>query len=443
MKIIGLDKLQNKDLKNAITKTLKQNIANNLYQTSEFAIVQNPSGVYPKFEIYPLAQAKIPLKKICAILTDMDGTTTTTETLCLYSLAEMIRLITNHNIEKLDQKKDYPNIIGNSTTKHVEYLINKYQEDIDTKEFIKKYIEAVLWTVKNSADQKRKNEVIANSKNTGTYQILENIIGQDISKFKNPKSIIIKCLKNMGKINLNRFEYKVKAAIDIYYANYHQILKQISNGKSQELSTKLTAGKALIKPMNYISTFLPLIKGVLGEEAEYFGKNSEEKSVLKRLGKYFQDNPVKIGLVTSSIFYEADIVLTEIFRKINSDIKHWNVSSKVKQKALKIFSSYNSFYDVVVTADDSHEIRLKPHRDLYSIALYKLGIPQKEFKYVIGFEDSESGTIAIRAAGVGLSIGLPFDDTKGHNLAAAKHIMKNGLYEFVHKHRFLLESLLG
>ena len=94
----------------------------------------------------------------------------------------------------------------------------------------------------------------------------------------------------------------------------------------------------------------------------------------------------------------------------------------------------------MITASDSNEIRLKPHRDLYSIALHKLGVPKNKFKHVIGFEDSESGSIAIRAAGIGLSVAVPFAQTSGHNMNTAAYICKNGLPEVILKHNLFLKD---
>jgi beta-phosphoglucomutase-like phosphatase (HAD superfamily) len=79
-------------------------------------------------------------------------------------------------------------------------------------------------------------------------------------------------------------------------------------------------------------------------------------------------------------------------------------------------------------------MRLKPHRDLYSIALHKLNISKTGFDNVIGFEDSESGTIAIRAAGISKCIALPFSETSGHNFEAATHICNGGLPEVLFEH---------
>lgn len=97
---------------------------------NEFALVYNPAGIFPEKEFYMLAPKVDKIKSLTGVVMDMDGTTTTTEELCIHSLEFMVRKITGKLSEKewigLDHNADYPNIIGNSTTKHVEYLINTY-----------------------------------------------------------------------------------------------------------------------------------------------------------------------------------------------------------------------------------------------------------------------------------------------------------------------------
>jgi hypothetical protein len=198
-----------------------------------------------------------------------------------------------------------------------------------------------------------------------------------------------------------------------------------------------------------VAVFVALIKGLLGEEIEKLipdllndlkSKDLTDGKEIKRLSKNLitlskrlEQVPLKIAVVTSSIFYEADIVLTELFKVIYQQVKEWNISSARKKKILKIFENYRNVYDSFVTASDSNEIRLKPHRDLYSIALHQLDIPQSDFNKVIGLEDSESGTFAIRAAGIGLCVAVPFAQTSGHNLEAASHIAYGGLPEIMLK----------
>ncbi|HRI48011.1 MAG TPA: hypothetical protein PK559_12970, partial [Ignavibacteriaceae bacterium] len=89
---------------------------------SEFVIVDNPSYINPNYDIFPLSKKlRDPLSKMIASVMDMDGTTTTTEVLCIHSLEFMIRkfsgFLTPQQWRGLDHEKDFPNIIGNSTTK--------------------------------------------------------------------------------------------------------------------------------------------------------------------------------------------------------------------------------------------------------------------------------------------------------------------------------------
>ncbi|MCP4643179.1 MAG: hypothetical protein GY851_22215 [bacterium] len=82
---------------------------------------------------------------------DMDGTTTTTEPLCLHSLDTMVRRITGHAADPawrgLDRERDYPHIIGNSTTKHVEYLVRTYDAAVSADAVRLFYLNAAAWTL--------------------------------------------------------------------------------------------------------------------------------------------------------------------------------------------------------------------------------------------------------------------------------------------------------
>ena len=384
-------------------KKIKENLSSlkSLYKTQEFAIVKNPENIYPSYDIYPLADRTNIDSNFSIILTDMDGTTTSTEVLCLHSLEFMMKKITSQNFSF--EKSDYPHIIGNSTTKHVEYLLDKYQKLIDLNSLKKHSERACLWTSKHSKDKKRKKEA----------------------------KEALKILKNNTLIEKD-FSLKVKLAIEIYYDRYHSILENIKKGRGEELSKKLTGGKPLISPMPGIPLFLSVLKGVLKTPPENFSK--DKKTALKKIIRSFAYKKIKIGLVTSSIFYEADIVLTEVFKKIRAEIKKWKIDKTEKNHLLKAFSSYKDFYDTVVTADDSHEIRLKPHRDLYSIALFNMNIPKEKFSEAIGFEDSTSGIIALRAAGISKVVAVPFKESSTHNLSAASLICKKGIEEFLFEH---------
>jgi hypothetical protein len=414
--------------------------------SGEFSVVRNPSYVYPDYELSPLAaHAKLPLNELAASVTDMDGTTTTTETLCLHSLEYMVGRVTGkcpgRNWRGLDRKNDYPHIIGNSTTKHVEYLIKTYGEEIKKDKFRDAYVEAARWTLSRGKDENRKKEVLTNLKNFG---------------FADPGQ-----LKRDAKFRPATFEDTVRSAMDIYYHRYHDILSAIKSGQGALLSKRLFSDptRNLIEPMPGIGVFLAAVKGLLGEDLELFydgfrdhllshpktrysGKELEKyKARLAPLGRYFQRHPLKIAVVTSSIYYEADIVLGEVFRVLRGQVAGWPIKYAKKKAIIRRFGSYSNIYDGFITATDSSEIRLKPHRDLYSMALFQMGIPREKFGKVIGFEDSEPGITAIRAAGIGLSVAVPFADTLGHNLDAAAHILYGGLPEAIlAKNLFLAPS---
>lgn len=435
----------------------------------EFAVVKNPGYIHPEYELYPLApKIKKPVSGLVAAVMDMDGTTTTTEALCIHSLEFMIRRLsgrmTKDQWKGLDPVKDYPHIIGNSTTKHVEYLIEKYQKTFKNDQIIRAFIYAAGWTIVYGKDTKRKEEVIQNLNDFDCPDLIKDerllklnplTLPDDEDEAQLSEYLYNKFKTYFKKSNFNSF---VRIGIDVYYQRYHEILERIKLGEGKFVAKELfdDPDKHLIEAMPGIEIFLPMIKGFIKSNGkDYFnqllldyevkaGKKFPTKDIAKAeksfigLCKYFVNNPLKVAIVTSSIFYEADIVLREVFKIISSKLDKIIPQSDNRDYTINIFKNYKNYYDAVITASDSNEIRLKPHRDLYSIALYKLNVPREKFNQVIGFEDSESGTIAIRAAGIGLSIAVPFAETSGHNLKAATYICKGGLPEVILKHNLFL-----
>jgi len=435
------------------------------YNVKEIAVVKNPEYIFPPFDFYPLIpKIKGNLPELKGVVKDMDGTTTTTEPLCIHSLEYMIRKITGRMRPEvwsgLDRKKDYPHIIGNSTTRHIEYLINEYSDAIDIEVFKRAFLLSAIWTLAIGRDEGRKREVNATLSTLGLEEMkADPIFVGEISKGtfnlnKATLTVISLYEKYNRAIDLSSFNNKVRAAIDVYYARYHEILMAIDRGEGEKLSSELlgVGGRRLIEPMPGVGCFLALIKGWLGEDAsaflgqlkEHVKNNAKKKAsttqlnrakkILPRLGKFFEQKPAKVAVVTSSIAYEAGIVLSEVFSILAKQVEDWDIPREKRDFISRKFSSPKNVYDAIITASDSSEIRLKPHRDLYSIALNQLGITPLEFKLVAGFEDSESGTIAIRSAGIGLCVAVPFADTADHNLSASVHILKGGLPETILLH---------
>lgn len=436
---------------------------------SEFVVVKNPEYIHPEFELYPLTKKIKSTDKLVAAVMDMDGTTTTTEVLCIHSLEFMVRKFSGR-MDKASWKglteRDYPHIIGNSTTKHVEYLISGYSKTFKKNEVIKSFLFAAFWTILFGKDNQRKEEVKLNLKSFECQNLIEDLF---LQKFKNTTSLldedkeqISDYLFNKYKSNFSMFSFNdyVRLGIDVYYQRYHEILERIRQGESRFIAEELfnDPNKHLIEAMPGIAVFLPLIKGMITEHQDLFfdyliksysQKTKKDLSIsevkkakenFKGLCEHFKKNPLKTAIVTSSIFYEADIVLREVFKIISYELNHLLPDDEFKRNLLSKFSDYNFYYDAIISATDSSEIRLKPHRDLYSIALYKLNVSKNDFDKVIGFEDSESGTIAIRAAGIGLCIAVPFTQTSGHNFKAASYICKGGIPEVLLKYNLFFKS---
>jgi beta-phosphoglucomutase-like phosphatase (HAD superfamily) len=63
-----------------------------------------------------------------------------------------------------------------------------------------------------------------------------------------------------------------------------------------------------------------------------------------------------------------------------------------------------------------------------------------QFDQVIGFEDSQSGTVAIRAAGIGCCVAVPFAQTSEHNFEAAVHVLKGGIPQALIEHKLFVNQ---
>ncbi|MCF7832925.1 MAG: hypothetical protein K9N05_05055 [Candidatus Marinimicrobia bacterium] len=415
----------------------------------EFACIKNPEGIFPEFEYAPLAKKKKYLNDIYTVVCDMDGTTTTTENLCIHSLEYMIRKISDRMELSawagLDQKLDYPHIIGNSTTRHVEYLIDAYRFTISDSAINMSFIKAAIWFFRYGKDPQRIEEVKTSCRIVGCEGLMAQLDLSDEELLLIYKS---KCkIETKSKI--------VRASIDIYYQRYHEILMAIDKNEAIPMIDLIHGIDVdnLIEPMPGVAIFISLVKGWLNKEELQLLMPDLKKSYLQKSGSeikgnmdltsladYFSLDPVKLALVTSSIYYEADIVIQQVFNVVQKEIAGWPLTNDKKQILISYFRDYHKIYDAFVTANDSHEIRLKPHRDLYSIALNTLHVPLEDMDKVIGLEDSESGSIAIRAAGISCVIALPFAETSGHDLSAASHIVQGGLPEVLLKHHCFMKK---
>lgn len=161
------------------------------------------------------------------------------------------------------------------------------------------------------------------------------------------------------------------ACIASYYARYHQTLRDIRDGRIAD---------RLIEPMPFLGEFLTGLR----------------------------ERGIRVGLVTSSLKLEVDIVMPEVFKGIGFD------------------PDYESWYDGVIAADNVGESFLKPHPNLYVLMREQLGIPASNCMVV---EDSTAGIAAGRVAGVSV-YAVPHPHTRDHDFALADlGVAEGGLQE--------------
>ncbi len=437
----------------------------------EFAVVKNLDYIFSPVEVYPLAPKVMgPLDDIAAVAMDMDGTSTTTEPLALNSLEYMVRRFTGRVTKEewpgLDHEKDYPFIIGSSNFRHTEFLVRRYEQDVKPNALRQAFFETVVWTLSNMQDKGRIKDITQNAVNCGLRPLLDD---SDFKKLVDSKMITDENVaenatpfvaKYGERFRTSNFNALVAACLDIYYTRYHTILKRIEAGEGDKLSKELLGSESrhLIEPMPGFAIYMALIKGLLGDEIEDLfdelkkgllansrvGYSQEridsKKPVLKPLAAHFRRHPAKTALVTASIFYEANVCMKEIMHVAGLEIEKWPIPDEKKKEVLERFSDYRNVYEGFVTASDSSEARLKPHRDLYSIALYQMSIPREQYPSCIVLEDTEPGIIAARAAGISLACALPNRDTTRQDYSAASFILHGGLPELILFHNSFLKT---
>ncbi len=432
--------------------------------TDEIASVRNLAFVPNPHELYFLAsRAALPLEDISAFAVDMDGTSTTTEPLALHALEYMVRRVTGRTAKSqwkgLDKRKDVPFVVGSSNFRHTEFLLKRYANAVSRDAFRDSFFEALLWTLANMDDHQRREDVRLNALNCGLAPLLEDPAFREVTDKAtvddaNCPRLFAKFVEKYGDLfHPRHFTAEVSAAMDIYYHRYHSILKQIEEGKSDELAREFlgNAGVRLVAPMAGYGIFLCLVKGWLTDEAVELAAvlraahadngavNEADKDVFLKLIRHFNRCPAKISLVTASIAYEAHAVMEEVMHVVREEVAGWPVSDTLKDTLRDHLAGGLSVFDGFVTASDSSEARLKPHRDLYSVALHQMSIPRDSYAQCVAIEDTEPGIIPARAAGFGTAVALPNRDTTGQNYEKASVIVRGGLPELILDKHLLLD----
>lgn len=428
----------------------------------EFAVVHNPAPIYPEIELYALApKITVPQKELSAVILDLEGTVCTTLELRLHSLEYVIRSISGRSSKEewkgLDPLIDHPNLLGIGVPEQIRYLVQRYHNFIKPDQLKEAYLHSVLWTLILSHNDDRKDEASYSLDHLGLGEMLKDeklhefIIQKEFNKFNSNVITNFFMHKYGSLLNFQNFDDTARAAAEIFFQHYHQMLELIKYGEGSNLAREITglSDVPLIKPLPSIPLLFALVKGWLGEDISYLfdeisrelkekssqvyriSSQDEAKMKLIELARHFQLHPLKVALVSSSAGYESGIILTELFNVISHEIRKWKIPQAKKDLLIEKFADSKNVVDVFVTSDQTSKIRLKPHRDLFSITLSRLGLQQRMFNQILGFEDSENGIIALRASGIGLTAAVPFNRNLRHDFSAASFVLPGGVTEAI------------
>ncbi|HNQ22921.1 MAG TPA: hypothetical protein PKK06_07495 [Phycisphaerae bacterium] len=433
------------------------------------ARVRNLEYVYAPCALYPLAPVPpLPLPRVRAFTVDMDGTSTTTEPLALHALEYMVRCatgrLTRDQWPGLDPQHDYPHVIGNSNYRHTEFLLTRYRALLDPAALAAAFLEALVWTLTNVPDPQRRREITRNARQCGFAALLADTQFQRLTADAPldwdgaAAATAFWRDRYAPALRAASFSQLVSVALDVYYYRYHGLLalsaRHDREGLQRALPDVLPDG--LVAPMPGYDVFLPLVKGWLGADARALFEplragllasgcgpgdlrqlDAGEQSLV-RLAQYFEQHPARVALVTASIGYEMHAVIKELLAVLVRRVAAWPVPPACRERVAASLADERLVYDALICASDACEPRLKPHPDLYSLALYELGVPRAAYTECIGLEDTEPGIIALRAAGIGCAVALPNRDTTGQNYTAAARVVRGGLPELMLIHNLLV-----
>lgn len=432
--------------------------------------IRNLDYLFARHTDYPLAPIlPSPLGDVAAFAVDMDGTSTTTEPLALHALEYMVRRFTDRPTPRewagLDPVHDYPYIIGNSNQHHTSFLLDRYCAEYRPAALRKAFIESLAWTLAHLPGTSRAHHVLDTARLCGLGPtILSDAFRVAMGDAdRQPCDVSEKRLQaviaaSTFAIRTDDAGARVRAALDVYYMRYHSILLRVQQGEAAALAGELLgdARRRLIEPMPGYTAFVAVIKGWLGGDVaalrdELSGlprsaaTNTSKVSAgcmatLLAAAQHFEKHPAKLALVTASIGFEANVVMDEVRVRMADEVQRWRISGARKERIQDNLADRERVFDAFVTADDACEHRLKPHPDLYSLALHRMGIEPRDYARCVGIEDTEPGIVALRTAGIGCAIALPNHDTRRQDFLAAAHILTGGLSELLLHHHAMQRS---
>lgn len=415
----------------------------------EFACIENAPGIFPPRELVPLGAKFSHLDgPPAAIFLDMDGTTTYTEPLFLHDVEEVVRRSTGWKTKSdwagIDPERDYPNIVGYSTQRNLEYLYTSVSYAIRPDLFFDETMKALIFLAERDVPEDIRTRVDTMTRTFGMAAWPRHA-GDPARRTAEGDALIREAIQRYPSVGQEMF---AQFGLMIFYADYIDILERVNRGEGAAVSEMIYGDPDVpaINAMPGVALLCALAKGWLPEScAVDLARTVSEAhpditglenlaETLARLCRIFRDNPVPVALVTSSGSHETRLVLQAVFLTLRAEVVTWGIDDAARSRILAGFESHQNYFDAIVTCDDVLEGRTKPYRDPYSLALAHLGLDGRHAPRVIGFEDTEAGIIAQRGAGVGIPCAVPIEYTVRQDFSGAAYVLKGGVLEAIVRH---------
>ncbi len=411
----------------------------------EFALLDNPPGIFPPQELVPLAPRYTQLQGgPSAIFLDMDGTVTDTEPLFLHGVEMVVRRAMDGGTKEalfcLDKARDLPKIVGFSTVRNLEYLYTLQGQHMKRAPFFIAVDSSLRFLGAQELPEETETRIDSLMKSYGLsdWWVDGSFHQVPDADFRTT------CEERFPQLDSAVFS---QFGLMVFFADYLDALEKINSGEGAVVSRALfgDATRSAVAPMPGVSLLCALAKGWLSPDdaamlCEAHSRPEEEAETLRALCKCFVAAPVPIALVTSSGSHETGLVLEAVFRSMRAEVDAWSLDRPTTQRILEGFAAPSSYFDTIVTCDDVIDGRTKPFRDPYTLALDRLGLHGPDAGRVIGFEDTEVGIIAHRGAGVGVPCALPIEHTLHQDFSAASHVLHGGLLDALFTHGLFIPS---
>jgi len=418
-------------------------------QSTEFARVENPPGIFPSHEVVPLAPYFTSISGApAALFLDMDGTITCTEPLFLHGVEQVVRRATGWATRKdwpgLDPAVDHPRIVGYSTVRNLEYLHSKFGASVIPEKFFNAVDSALVFLGGHPIPhdiEVRIDDMMA------AYHLeawwddaqLAHRVESDGAHIRSD------FLARFDSIDVTMF---AQMGLMVFYADYLDALMKVNRGEGASVSHAVYGDPHIpaVAPMPGIALLCAVAKGWLRSEDGPALAAAHGHEGVQRLGpclECFSGHPARVALVTSSGSHETELVLEAVFRAMAEEVGEWGLAQDVTERIQRGFDDPKNYFDTIVTCDDVIEGRTKPFRDPYTLALDRLGLHGEPARRVVGFEDTEAGIIAQRGAGVGVPCALPIEHTQHQDFSAAAHVLPGGVLDALFVHGLFIDGHTG